>query len=137
MSFNEKQGFAEEEEYDVFEERMMGSHRRTGSMAERREEISRQKEAMERKLRSLSQNLDQGLDAALNEFQEMERINADKQIFSDLFDRIDPEENGDVDQNEWVEGLKRMHVDILEGDMAKIFKLMDNDKSGYIDRQDW
>jgi len=146
MNYNEEdmRDHDEAEAYDNFDEEnddgmdvFKPSHRRTGSMAERQEQLAKQKEAMERKLRSLSQNLDSGLDAALNEFQEMERINADKQIFSDLFDRIDPEENGDVDQNEWVEGLKRMHVDILEGDMAKIFKLMDNDKSGYIDRQDW
>ena len=67
----------------------------------------------------------------------MERINADKQIFSDLFDRIDPEENGDVDENEWISGLKRLNVGIMENDMAKLFHLMDGDKSGYIDRQDW
>jgi len=146
MSYNQRDihDHDEAEAYDNFDDDDDGlaafqraSHRRTGSMAERQEQLAKQKEAMERKLRSLSQNLDQGLDDALNEFQEMERINADKQIFSDLFDRIDPQENGDVDQSEWIEGLQRMNVDILDSDMAKIFKLMDNDKSGYIDRQDW
>ena len=67
----------------------------------------------------------------------MERINADKQILSDLFDKIDPNQNGDVDDSEWIAGLKRLNVGILEADMAKLFNLMDGDNSGYIDRQDW
>ena len=191
-TYNEQDMDHDEEEYDNFDDDdddmavFNASHRRTGSMAERSEQLKQQKEAMERKLRSLSQNLDQsalsieipyiaiphirtvptlrvdmsfyipsgflidfhlitlslcvppkGMDAALTEFQEMERINADKQIFSDLFDRIDPEENGDVDENEWISGLKRLNVGIMENDMAKLFHLMDGDKSGYIDQQDW
>ena len=67
----------------------------------------------------------------------MEQINEDKQVFSDLFDKIDPDDNGDVDELEWISGLKRLNVDIAESDMGKLFKLMDGDKSGYIDRQDW
>ena len=65
----------------------------------------------------------------------MEKINEDKQIFGDLFDKIDPDDNGDVDEGEWIKGLQRLDVDIMENDMAKLFKLMDGDKSGYIDRQ--
>ena len=67
----------------------------------------------------------------------MEQINEDKTIFGDLFDKIDPDDNGDVDEKEWIAGLKRLNVGIEESDMAKLFKLMDGDKSGYIDRQDW
>jgi len=92
---------------------------------------------MEQKLRSLSQQLDADLDGALDEFAEMEQINEDKTIFGDLFDKIDPDDNGDVDENEWIAGLRRLNVRIQESDMSKLFKLMDGDKSGYIDRQDW
>jgi len=112
-------------------------HKRSGSMAEKRESIAQQKAAMEAKLRTLSQQLDQNLDGALDEFAEMELINEDKTIFGDLFDKIDPDDNGDVDEKEWIAGLHRLNVGIAESDMAKLFKLMDGDKSGYIDRQDW
>lgn len=73
----------------------------------------------------------------MDEFAEMEQINEDKSIFGDLFDKIDPDDNGDVDEKEWIAGLKRLNVNIEESDMSKLFKLMDGDKSGYIDRQDW
>eukprot|EP01084_Bolivina_argentea_P024426 45514_1 len=113
------------------------SHRRGGSFHQRKESVHKQKELMERKLRELSQNLNQGLGTALDEFQEMEQINEDKLVFSELFDKIDPDDNGDVDENEWINGLKRLNVGIAVVDMGKLFKLMDGDKSGYIDRQDW
>ena len=77
------------------------------------------------------------LDTALDEFAEMEQINEDKTIFGDLFDKIDPDDNGDVTEKEWISALKRLNVDITESDMIKLFKLMDGDYSGYIDRQDW
>lgn len=116
---------------------MVGFHARKGSMADQREQLRKDKEAMERKLRSLSQNFDQKLDTALDEYSEMEKMNEDRVVFSDLFDRIDPNDNGDVDEKEWITGLQRLGVDITEPDMKKLFSLMDGDKSGYIDRQDW
>ena len=77
------------------------------------------------------------MNAALDEFTEMEQINEDKQIFGSLFDKIDPDDNGDVDEKEWKAGLTRLKIPISEDDMSKLFTLMDGDKSGYIDRQDW
>ena len=64
-TYNEQEMDHDEEEYDNFDDDdddmavFNASHRRTGSMAERSEQLKQQKEAMERKLRSLSQNLDQ------------------------------------------------------------------------------
>lgn len=74
---------------------------------------------------------------ALDEFTEMNQLNEDKNIFGELFDKIDPDDNGDVDEKEWISGLRRLAVEIPTTDMSKVFKLMNGDKSGYIDRQDW
>eukprot|EP01083_Nonionella_stella_P005657 16353_1 len=128
---------AYDEANDSFANLAGGSHKRGRSMTEKRESIQQQKAAMEAKLRTLSQNLDLGMDAAMDEFTEMDQINEDKSIFGDLFDKIDPDNNGDVDEREFIQGMLRLNVQIMENDMSKLFKLMDGDKSGYIDRQDW
>eukprot|EP01083_Nonionella_stella_P298928 1014451_1 len=126
----------EDDDYDPAA--FAANHKRSGSMAEKRESIQQQKRAMEERLRTLSKNLDMAtLGGALDEFAEMEEINEDKRIFGELFDKIDPDDNGDVDEKEWIQGLHNLNVQIQESDMAKLFKLMDGDKSGYIDRQDW
>eukprot|EP01084_Bolivina_argentea_P205317 350770_1 len=73
----------------------------------------------------------------LDVFEEMQQINEDKQRFGILFDKIDPDDNGDVDEKEWISGIKRLASNIQHKDVTLAFKLMDGDKSGYIDRQDW
>lgn len=72
MNYEENPNNMDHEEYDRFDDNddeeemglMLGGrgghHRRGSSMAERRAELKKQKEDMERKLRSLSQNLDSG-----------------------------------------------------------------------------
>ena len=77
----------------------------------------------------------------MDEYSGMEKMKEDRQVFSDLFDRIDPHDNGDLDEKEWMTRLQRLAVDISAEEMRKLFKLMDSDifsiASGYIDRQDW
>eukprot|EP01084_Bolivina_argentea_P003241 6063_1 len=58
-------------------------------------------------------------------------------LFHELFDKMDPDNNEDIDEKEWIQGLRNLNVHITESDMAKLFKLMDGDRSGYIDRRDW
>merc|ERR1712087_696206 len=70
-------------------------------------------------------------------FEELEKMNEDRVVFSDLFDSIDPNDHGDVDEKEWISGLQRLGVDMTEHDMKKLFSLMDGANAGYIDRQDW
>ena len=50
---------------------------------------------------------------------------------------IDIEENSDVDLREWIDGLQRLDDTISLEDSKKMFDLMDYDRSGYIDTQDW
>merc|ERR1719245_1444207 len=77
------------------------------------------------------------IDRAFDEYSEMRKMNEDRVVFSDLFDRIDPNDHGDVDEKEWISGLHRLGVDMTEHDMKKLFSFMNGDESGYIDRQDW
>merc|ERR1712087_483854 len=65
--------------------------------------------------------------------QEEEKMEVDRLVFSALFDRIDPKDQGDVDEKEWRAGLQRLAVDMAGEDMTKLFKLSDGDRSGYMD----
>ena len=60
-----------------------------------------------------------------------------EQYYAHYFDEIDPDDNGDADEKEFIIALKRCKINLTESDMSKLFKLIDEDKSGYINRQDW
>ena len=71
-------------------------------------------------------------------FEGMESLNEiikNKQIFFDAFEKIDPANYGDVDQREWIQALQRLDVDLEESDLIKLFKNINLDTTGYIDRQ--
>ena len=53
------------------------------------------------------------------------------------YDDIDLDANGDVEQEEFVEGMKRLNVSLTDAEISQIFKLMDSDASNYVDRNEF
>jgi len=51
--------------------------------------------------------------------------------------KIDPDNNGDVDVDEWVNGLKDLGVNLSETEMRLIFEILDKEGTEYVDKNDF
>eukprot|EP00484_Ammonia_sp_Unknown_P030256 CAMPEP_0197031706 /NCGR_PEP_ID=MMETSP1384-20130603/10628_1 /TAXON_ID=29189 /ORGANISM="Ammonia sp." /LENGTH=1144 /DNA_ID=CAMNT_0042461273 /DNA_START=74 /DNA_END=3508 /DNA_ORIENTATION=- len=69
---------------------------------------------------------------------EMSVLKAEREALESAFDKyIDPEQNGDVDIDEWLLGLQKLNVQLNETLQRKIYALMDKDDSGFIEKNDF
>jgi len=112
-----------------------GSHARSHSFHERRDSIKKEQEEMQQKIVRLQTMMNVEASTAAQE--EMQRIAEDKELFNKIFDKIDPDDNGDVDLGEWSSGVNKANIGVTEVEAIRIFRLMDEDNEGYIDRNDW
>ena len=73
--------------------------------------------------------------------EEMEReiseLNQDRQLFNDLFEKIDASDNGDLDLQEWLDSLSKVGVEMRHDDMVTIFKYMDIEGNDYVQKDDF
>jgi len=60
-----------------------------------------------------------------------------KQGFFDLFDEIDADHTGEIDTDELIEGLKKLCLKLSPYEMQSIFRFIDKNGDGRIDRNEW
>ena len=70
-------------------------------------------------------------------YEELKDIHAERDLIEKAFQKIDVENNEDIELDEFVNGLKKLGVKLNNKDMEKVFNLMDFDKSSYIDRNEF
>ena len=85
-----------------------GSHARSHSFHERRDSIKKEQEEMQQKIVRLQTMMNVEASTAAQE--EMQRIAEDKELFNKIFDKIDPDDNGDVDLGEWSSGVNKANI---------------------------
>jgi len=69
---------------------------------------------------------------------EIRSMAAEREALESSFDKyIDPEDNGDVDIEEWCMGLTKLDVQLSEAQQRKIYRFMDKDDSGFIEKNDF
>jgi len=70
--------------------------------------------------------------SALDELARQKRL---QELIFAQWDVVDTEGNGDVDSEEWVTGMKQLNVSLTEPQILQLFKLLDEDEVGFVDRQ--
>eukprot|EP01083_Nonionella_stella_P231705 818019_1 len=69
---------------------------------------------------------------------EMEVLKMEREALEKAFDQcIDPDENGDVDIDEWFLGIQKLNVQLTETQQREVYKFMDKDQSGFIEKNDF
>merc|ERR1719474_444270 len=70
--------------------------------------------------------------------QEIFQKKAEQESLEQVFDQyIDPENNGECDTDEWMMGLRELGVNLNETQQRVLFKLMDIDNSGMVDKEEF
>eukprot|EP01084_Bolivina_argentea_P130504 230371_1 len=68
----------------------------------------------------------------------MKLINTKMKLLQQIWDKyIDPYCNGDVDMEEWCLGMNKLNVKLSEIQQRKVFNCLDNEESGFIDKDDF
>ena len=58
-------------------------------------------------------------------------------LLSKAYDDMDVENNGDIEFEEFEEGMHRLKVSLSDAEIQQIFKLMDSDASNYVGRNEF
>eukprot|EP01084_Bolivina_argentea_P085970 155402_1 len=62
----------------------------------------------------------------------------ERQTLENIFDEyIDPDQNGDIDWEDWLLFIEKLNIELNETEIKKIFHCMNKDESGYIDQSDF
>lgn len=65
-------------------------------------------------------------------------LKVEREALEKAFDQyIDPDQNGDVDVDEWFLGLQKLNVQLNETQQRKIYDFMDKDESGFVEKNDF
>eukprot|EP01084_Bolivina_argentea_P085968 155399_1 len=69
---------------------------------------------------------------------EMKILKLEREALEGAFDQyIDPDQNGDVDVEEWFLGIQKLNVQLNEHQQRRIYNLMDKEESGFIEKDDF
>eukprot|EP01084_Bolivina_argentea_P294549 506842_1 len=68
---------------------------------------------------------------------EIRNFKKEKEMLLSTFDKIDPEDNGDIELAEFKSAMKRLNVSLTNTELEQVFKCMDTDNSGFIDKIDF
>ena len=58
-------------------------------------------------------------------------------LLQEAFDKIDIDENGDIEFDEFSSGMHTLNVSLTEDEFKEVFNLMDSDGAGYVDRTEF
>eukprot|EP01084_Bolivina_argentea_P033191 61427_1 len=75
--------------------------------------------------------------ATLDPLTEIEDLRAEKELLMTAYEKIDVEDNGDIELEEFTNGMQDLDVDLTDDEIAQVFKLMDSDNSTYVDRNEF
>uniref|UniRef100_A0A7S0TBJ4 Calmodulin n=1 Tax=Elphidium margaritaceum TaxID=933848 RepID=A0A7S0TBJ4_9EUKA len=69
--------------------------------------------------------------------QEIEDLRAEKDLLLQAYEKIDLDDNGDIEYDEFEQGMRRFNVSLTDQEIQQVFKLMDSDGSDFIDRTEF
>eukprot|EP01084_Bolivina_argentea_P299091 515533_1 len=75
--------------------------------------------------------------AVIDPLTEIEDYRAEKDLLLQAYDKIDVEDNGDIELEEFGTGMHMLKVSLTQDEIEQVFKLMDSDASNYVDRNEF
>ena len=58
-------------------------------------------------------------------------------LLTEAYDKIDLDENGDIEFDEFSTGMHTLNVSLTEDEVKEVFNLMDSDSSNFVDRTEF
>ena len=65
------------------------------------------------------------------------RYQQQQDMLMKAYDDIDLDDNGDIEFEEFDQGMRRLNVSLTDEEISQIFKLMDSDASNFVDRSEF
>eukprot|EP01083_Nonionella_stella_P300493 1026192_1 len=83
-------------------------------------------------------SVEEGVNTATYTPNQLEIEKSEREALEKAFDEyVDPDQNGDVDIDEWFLGIQKMNVQLNETQQSAVFRFMDKDESGFIQKNDF